>query len=55
MNTVLEVQALEAAAVSAETWNKDQHGDCRSRYYHCGKGPPGYVFGFAVPLSGEFG
>ena len=39
-------EAIEAAAVSAETWDNDKYGDCRNKYVSdCGFGWP------AVKLS----
>lgn len=36
MNVRLSDEALEAAAVAAETWDVEKHGECRLNWYHEG-------------------
>lgn len=49
-----EIAALEAAAVSAETWDSAKHGKCQIMWYHFGHIPDGF-FNLPSPMVVEHG
>lgn len=47
----LSNEALEAAAVSAETWDPEEHGDCDSTWYYYYNEPDGFLLSEPPPTA----